>query len=286
MTSNENQPNPCDSMQSISRDGRNGFAFLTSSLDNVAQQPQPVNFHFHAVACLQRSHPGGGAGEDQVARLQRHHRRDVRDQHADVEDHVTRGGQLPHLPVDAAGDQRVGGIEVGVHPGTEWAERVEAFGARPLAVGLLQVAGGDVIPDGVAQHIVPRRLGSGVPSAFADDHHQLRFMLHLLGLRRKQDGAPRSEDRGRRLEEDQWDLWDFRPVFLGVFHIIAPHADDLARRGRRQQADLLKRNFRLEPFVRAEQVALDLADLFLVQPAVSWSILPGLKTNESHGASR
>ncbi|MFN8402831.1 MAG: hypothetical protein U0V48_04665 [Anaerolineales bacterium] len=32
------------------------------------------------------------------------------------EDHVARGCHLPHLPVDAAGDDRIGWVEVGINP--------------------------------------------------------------------------------------------------------------------------------------------------------------------------
>ena len=44
--------------------------------------------------------------------------------------------------VDLVGDERADG-----------AEGVEALGAGPLAVGFLQVAGGDVVDDGVAADI-------------------------------------------------------------------------------------------------------------------------------------
>jgi hypothetical protein len=59
-----------------------------------------------------------------------------------------------------------------------------------LTVRLLQVAGGDVIADGVAEDIFLGAFGSDILCAFADDHHQLAFMFHLFRLRRQDDGSP------------------------------------------------------------------------------------------------
>ena len=61
--------------------------------------------------------------------------------------------------VDLVGDERANG-----------AEGVKALGARPLAVGLLQVAGGDVIDDGVAADLGRDGLvGADLRGATADD---------------------------------------------------------------------------------------------------------------------
>ena len=53
-------------------------------------------------------------------------------------------------PSSVVRDREVGGVEVGLDPRAERAERVEALGPRPLAVGALQVARRDVVGDGVA----------------------------------------------------------------------------------------------------------------------------------------
>ncbi|WKZ53992.1 MAG: hypothetical protein QY324_14320 [Anaerolineales bacterium] len=103
-------------------------------------------------------------------------------------------------------------------------------------------------------------------------------MFHLRGLRRKLDGLARRDDRRRRLEKNQRDFRDLGAVFFGVFHVVASHANDLARRGRRQQADILEGNVGGQAFVRAEQVAFDAANFVAVQPAELRPFFPDLKT--------
>src|SRR4029450_1907172 len=50
---------------------------------------------------------------------------------------------LAGLAVDQGGDGQVARVQVGLDPGAEGAEGVEALGPRPLPVGALQVARGD-----------------------------------------------------------------------------------------------------------------------------------------------
>ena len=62
-------------------------------------------------------------------------------------------------------------------------------------------------------------------------------MLHLLGLRRQEDGLPGADHGGGRFEEDQGHFGDLGIVLFGVRGIVAPDADDLAGEHGRQQAD-------------------------------------------------
>src|SRR5215216_1649477 len=102
---------------------------------------------------LELANTGRCASKNQVARLEGHDRRDISDQGANIEDHIARRCHLPHLPVDATGDDRISRVELGIDPGTKRTKRIEAFGARPLAIDLLQVTGGDIIADGVAKYM-------------------------------------------------------------------------------------------------------------------------------------
>ena len=51
-----------------------GYPVYAFALHRVDQFPQPFDLHLHAVARSKRAHPGRRAGEDQVARFERHYR--------------------------------------------------------------------------------------------------------------------------------------------------------------------------------------------------------------------
>ena len=50
------------------------------------------------------SHSGGGAGDEDGARRQRHALRELTDDVADIEEHLVRHAVLPQLSVDKASD--------------------------------------------------------------------------------------------------------------------------------------------------------------------------------------
>ena len=70
-------------------------------------------------------------------------------------------------------------------------EAVRALGPQPLPVLALEVAGGDVVEDRVAEDVV-QRLVPPIPldAPPADDHRQLALEVELLG-------GPRPRDRRR-----------------------------------------------------------------------------------------
>ena len=91
----------------------------------------------------------------------------------DGEDEVGGGAVLLDGAVEAGGDGdgRVEGVDVGGDYGACGAEGVEALGAAPLAVRLLEVAGGDVVDDGVAANVgADVFVGAESASAAADDY--------------------------------------------------------------------------------------------------------------------
>lgn len=79
--------------------------------------------------------PRGGAGGDQVSRLQGHDRGDVRDEARDVPDQVGEASALPHRPVDPAPQSHVldgPGVVRGDQVGPGGRERVEGLAGRPV----------------------------------------------------------------------------------------------------------------------------------------------------------
>src|SRR3990167_7920141 len=118
------------------------------------------------------AHALGRARGDDVAREQREALREHADALVDGKDHLRRVTRLPRLAVDPEGDRErlgirdlVGGDEHRAHR----AEGVERLALEPLAVTLLEVAGGHVVDDGVAEHVRERSLARDVAPRRADD---------------------------------------------------------------------------------------------------------------------
>ena len=59
-------------------------------------------------------------------------------------------------PLNACGDVRISGIDIGDDPRSDRAKRVERFAARELHVFALKIASGDIVDARVAQHVTQR----------------------------------------------------------------------------------------------------------------------------------
>src|SRR5688572_12026606 len=131
--------------------------------------------------------------------------------------------------------------------------------------------------------MLARLLGSNTAPALANDGHQLAFMLHLLGLRREDDGITGVDDRGRRFHKDQRYFGDFVAQFLGVFGIVAAYTDNLARFGRREEFDICQQRFGRQAAIFTVDITLDNPDLILVDPAVTGGFIFDLIADDAHG---
>ena len=93
-------------------------------------------------------------------------------------------GPLPLLPVDGAGDVQgrgegdslIGGEDAGPHGG----EAVQALAEVPLLVPGLEIPGGHVVEDGVAENIVPRVLRFHVFGGPPNNDRQLGLIVQPL----------------------------------------------------------------------------------------------------------
>src|SRR5688500_6646324 len=122
--------------------GAGPTAYLTSAADErVGARPDALDLDVDPLAGLDRADPRRGAGEEQVPGQEGERRTGVGDQCRDLVDHVCRGAVLDHLAVEAGADREVLDVEVGLDPGADRGEGVEALGPCPLAVAALQVAG-------------------------------------------------------------------------------------------------------------------------------------------------
>ncbi len=186
--------------------------------------------------------PCGGAGEDDVAREQRHRLRDVDDQVLDGADHVARTAELALFAVDRRLDREVVGVHVGLHPGAQRAGGVEALGAGPLLLAPLHVAGGDVVGAGVAKDDVTHALAGHLAAHAADDHGQLGLVVQLFGEGGVLDRVAGADHRGGGLEEGDRRLGDLVAEFGRVLRVVAAHGHDLVGEHRGQQPDLVQRD--------------------------------------------
>ena len=135
-------------------------------LAGIAQHADALDLDLDHVTVAQEAlwlapdpDPGRRAGHDHVARFERERPRGVGDDLGHAEDHVAGVPVLKRLARDGgahAEGLRVGDLVARHQPRTERAERVEALAADPLAIAELEVARGDVVAAGVAEHVVER----------------------------------------------------------------------------------------------------------------------------------
>ena len=74
--------------------------------DGVGDATDPVDLAGDHISALEEAHPpsGGGAGDEDGARRQRHALRELTDDVAEIEEHLVRHAVLPQLSVDKASD--------------------------------------------------------------------------------------------------------------------------------------------------------------------------------------
>jgi hypothetical protein len=178
--------------------------------------------------------PSGVPGEDHVAGQQGHEGRDVFDQRRDAEHHLARLPRLADVAVHAGLDAHVVGVQVGLDPRPERARPVEPLRARPLIVGLLQVAERDVVPACVPEDVLERLLGTDVPRDPSDHDGQLPLVVDPAADRQQPDRVPGTDHGGRGLEEHQRLLGHLHPELGRVRCVVLPDADDLRRQDRRE----------------------------------------------------
>src|SRR6185295_16423924 len=92
---------------------------------------------------------------------------------------VARIRALPDVAIDETADAGVGKVDLvaGHGPWPHRAERVLRFRDQPLAMARLQVAGGDVVDDGVAPDMLHGLFPADCPPRLADDDGEFRLVV-------------------------------------------------------------------------------------------------------------
>src|SRR3989441_10102518 len=120
--------------------------------DRHAQAAEPADRGLDHVAVVDLAHALRRPGEDDVARLEAHDARGVRDDAGHPDGEIARARVLLGLPTDREVDGEragIGDLVGGGNPGPERRERVPALAPRPIT----GAAFGDVEPDRVAEDV-------------------------------------------------------------------------------------------------------------------------------------
>src|ERR1700739_2341693 len=101
------------------------------------------------------------------------------DHHVQREDEIARVALLPHLAIDACFHSYPGPrIDLVRHQRAYRTKCVEAFGSRPLAVFILQIAGGHVVHARVAKDELPNvRIRRRLVTSLADHYAEFSLMI-------------------------------------------------------------------------------------------------------------
>ena len=138
----------------------------SGSRDRIAEGANSLDFDTYHLPGQHGPHPRGRTGQDHIAWQQGGVRGDVGHQLWDGEDHVFGIAVLTQLTIQGGANREGGNLLEPLmrgDPWPEWAERVVALGPGPLAIGALQVTGGDVVGDGVAEdHIWDAEIGTSL----------------------------------------------------------------------------------------------------------------------------
>ena len=120
-------------------------------------------------------------------------------------------------------------VQVRLNPGADRAKGVDALSARPLAVGKLQVAGGDVVDDGdPADDRLPVR-SLDILAWHADNEREFSLELDAGSKLRNLDWGAGAHDSGGGLDEDgrREMLSRFLEYFRDVVGVVAADRHDL-----------------------------------------------------------
>src|SRR5271168_2340883 len=159
----------------------------------IFEDTQTIYLYLDAVAGLDGSYSRRSSGGNQVAGFEGGERGDVAEQRGNGEDEVAGRSLLLDDAVEAGdhGDRSAAdGVNFVRDDGADGAEGVEALAARPLAVGLLDVAGGDVVDADVAANVGADVLvGADLAATAGDDDAEFSLVIDACGDGRHADDA-------------------------------------------------------------------------------------------------
>ena len=209
---------------------------LFSCDDGVDELTEAFDFGGHgftwAEPALRRAAKANAcrrAGTDDIAGHERGDGGDPGDEIGGFEDELPGVRVLKHFAADGEPDVEVVGVGDfvgGDDGGAEGAEGVEALCHGPLGGGELDIAGADVVEDGVAEDVVMPVFFRDAAAGLSDDDRELNLVIGLLGERRDADGLFGSDDGGWEFGKDGGEFGELHFGFDGVVAVVEANAED------------------------------------------------------------
>ena len=182
-----------------------------------------------------KSHASGRTRGHQVARLQGHEPRNIRQQLRRAEQHIRRRATLTHLTVHRAGQLQTGERIhlIGAHNDrAKRSHRIPVLTLEPLRRTALPIAHRHVVDDRVAHQRLPRLLLGGVAQAHPDHQAQLNLPVNLRATRTVVGGhadlLAGANQRIRELRKERRVFGHLKFHLLGVIAVVQARAHNLA----------------------------------------------------------
>ena len=182
-----------------------------------------------------KPHAGGRTRGHDIAGLQGHEPRNIRQQVRGAEQHVRGRAALTHLTVYRAGQLQAGKriYLVGAHNHrAERSHRIPVLTLEPLRRTPLPVTHRHIVDDRVTHQRLKRLLLGGVAQAHPDHQAQLNLPVDLRATRAVVGGHAnliiRADERVRELRKERRVLGHRQVHLFGVVAVVQAGAHDLA----------------------------------------------------------
>jgi len=189
----------------------------------------------HVLAYLKGAYTYGGAGEEEVARLEHKELANVTYQLVYAEEHIGCVPMLYGVAVDVEAETDV------LHMGktfygdelAQYGRSVKTFAKFPrkslTAKAFLQVAGGDIYTHGDSVVIAVGKAWGNILAQLVDAHYQLGLVVEPLGKVGNEKGLPALKDGRIGFHEYYGAVWQgcCSVEFSMVFGIVHAYADNL-----------------------------------------------------------
>src|SRR5258708_3467390 len=122
--------------------------------DRIPQHAHTLYANLNHISRDHRAHALRGAGCNQVSGKQGHRLRNVAQDGAERKNNLPRVALLAHISVHSSfNSDSSPWIDFIRHQRATWAKSIEAFGASPLAVGVLQVTSRDIVDARITKNV-------------------------------------------------------------------------------------------------------------------------------------
>jgi hypothetical protein len=150
------------------------------------------------------------------------------------------------------------GVQFGFNERSHGAKSVKALGTRELDIRLLEIAGSDVVDDGITENG-----GSGFFPGFelgsptSHNNPEFSFVIDALGLQGIDDIVLMTYQSARGLQKNKRLFRNFVAELSGVVLIIAPDGDYLRGEARGKKLGALQVEVKLGPLPFSKDIAIN-----------------------------